>query len=123
MSVTPAEILEYLEERRLSVWSVAMRMEVDPGHLRRVLNGQREGSDSLLQRAMETAEAMRPRRRDPRGEDTDRLIEAAAHVFFLKRGDFESAMFADPCEIGLYGPGPIKKRAYVPPKKEEPCQR
>jgi hypothetical protein len=123
MSLTPHEVAEYLQARRLSVWSVAIRMEVDPGHLRRVLAGQREGSQALLERALETAAAMRPRRRDPSKEETDRLIEAAAHMFFLKRGDFESAVFAEANEVGLYGPGPIKKRAYIPPKrKEEPCQ-
>jgi hypothetical protein len=35
-----------------------------------------------------------PERRQERSDDVERLIDAAAHVFFLKRGDFESAICA-----------------------------
>jgi hypothetical protein len=103
MTLSPSIVLQYLERRQISVWSVALRMEADPGHLRRVLTGRRAGSQALLRSVLETARAM-PARPHRRQEDFDRLIQAAAHVFFLRRGDFESAIFAEPDEPRLYGP-------------------
>jgi hypothetical protein len=107
MSLTPlapSSVLEYLRERRVSVWSVAIRMNVDPTHLRRVLTGRRRGSQALLEAVMEKAQYMDGR--PPRGyEDTARLIAAATHVFFLARADFDSAIFATADEDWLYGPG------------------
>lgn len=114
--LTPAFVLQYLERRRISIWSVAMRMEADPTHLRRVLTGRRRGSQALFKSVLQTARSM-PARPHRRQEDTDRLIEAATHVFFLRRGDFESAIFAEADEIGLYGPGPTRKRPH--PRKED----
>ena len=113
----PALVLQYLERRRISVWSVAMQMEADPTHLRRVLTGRREGSQALLSSVLRTARSMRarPHRRQ---EDLDRLIEAATHVFFLRRGDFDSAIFTDADDMGFHGPGPARKRAH-PPKDEK----
>jgi hypothetical protein len=122
MNLTPTGILQYLEERRISVWSVAVRMNADPGHLRRVLNGRRKGSRALLEAVYETAQTMRGRPWRWQ-EDTDRLIEAATHVFFVSRGDFESAVFADPAEIGLYRPNPCRARTQRPAKKGAPCPR
>jgi len=116
MSLAPSDVLEYLEERGISIWAVAKRMETDSTHLRRVLTGRREGSQELLRSVLENARAM-PTRYHRRNEDTTRLIEAAAHIFFLQRGDFESAIFADPEEFGLYGPGPTRK--HPQPRKEE----
>jgi hypothetical protein len=110
--MTPALVLQYLERRQISVWAVAVRMEADPTHLRRVLTGRRAGSQALLRSVLETARSM-PARPHRRQEDTDRLIEAATHVFFLRRGDFESAIFADPDEFGLYAPGPARKRGHL----------
>ncbi len=65
-----------------------------PAHLRRVLSGKREGSIALLRTVAEAIETIpgRPRRRQ---EDIHRLIDAATHTFFLKRGDFESAICTD----------------------------
>jgi hypothetical protein len=122
MYFTPAYIRQYLERRRISVWAVATRLKIDPGHLRRVLSEQRKGSAALLESVVEAAATMRGRRQHEQ-EDTDRLLEAAVHVFFLERGDFESAIFADPEEMGLYGPGPTKKKANQALKKKEgECQ-
>lgn len=42
---------------------------------------------------MQTAKNM-PGRREERPDEVERLIDAATHVFFLKRGDFESAICA-----------------------------
>jgi hypothetical protein len=104
--VTPSSVLEYLERREISVWAVARRMKADSTHLSRVLHGKRVGSQKLLQTVLETAMGMRERRWPPRrGEDVDRLIEAAVHVFFVQRGDFESAIFMEADDWGLYGPG------------------
>ena len=118
MTLTPAFVLQYLEERHISIWAVARRMESDSTHLRRVLTGRREGSQELLRSVLENARAM-PTRYHRRNEDTTRLIEAAAHIFFLQRGDFESAIFADPEEFGLYGPGPTRKHPQPQPRKGE----
>jgi len=87
-------------------------METDATHLRRVLTGQRKGSQALLQAVMDAAETMQGRRVHRSSDEVDHLIEAAAHMFFLQRGDFESAIFLDPDEMhtGLYGPGPRKGR-------------
>ena len=117
MELKPSEILEYLQEQRISVWRVAVRLDADPGHLRRVLTGRREGSQALLHAVMETARTM-PGRPHRRIRDVDRLVEAAAHMFFLRRGRFESAIFTDPEEMGLYGPAHRRGRAFEPPKKE-----
>ncbi len=91
MTPEPAIIRQYLEQRGISTSAIADRLGVHPGHLRRVLNGEREGSRSFLRSVARTAESMPDRRRD-RPEDVERLINAATHVFFLKRGNFESAI-------------------------------
>jgi len=94
MTPTAAGIRQYLEKRGISMWAVARRLGMHPGHLRRVLTGRREGSLALLKSVAEMAETMpgRPRRRQ---QDVERLIDAATHMFFLKRGDFESAICTD----------------------------
>jgi len=116
MTLTPSGVLDYLQERRISVWAVARRLETDATHLRRVLTGQRKGSQALLQAVMDAAETMQGRRVHRTGDEVDHLIDAAAHMFFLQRGDFESAIFVDPDEMhtGLYGPGPRKGRTRGP---------
>jgi transcriptional regulator with XRE-family HTH domain len=84
-------IRQYLEQRQISARALAARMGVHPGHLQRVLTGEREGSREFLKAIVTAAERMPGRRReDP--DDVERLIDAATHVFFLKRGDFESAI-------------------------------
>ena len=92
--LTSSIVRRRLEERGISVYAVATRLGMHPGHLRRVLRGERPGSAALLQSVADIAEAMpeQPQRRPDRrsSEDIGRLIEAAAHVFFLKRGKFES---------------------------------
>jgi len=89
----PALVRQYLAARGISARAIAARMGIHPGHLQRVLNGERPGSRALLRRVARAAEKMPGRRReDP--DEAQRLIDAATHVFFLKRGDFESAICA-----------------------------
>jgi len=90
----PALLLRRLEQQGISVSAVATRLRMDPAHLRRVLRGERPARAALLQSVAELAETMEEPRppRDP--EDIERLIEAAAHMFFLRRGRFESAICA-----------------------------
>jgi len=112
-------VLEYLEERQISVWAVAKRMDADSTHLRRVLTGRRPGSQELLKSVLDTAQSMPTRHRSRRHEDTERLIGAAAHMFFLRRGDFESAIFNEPNEMEICGMGLTWKRPEPQPRKRE----
>jgi len=89
MNPTPSLIRQYLREREISVRAIAARLGVHPGHLQRVLNGEREGSRAFLKSVLEMAKAM-PDRRQQRSDSLERLIDAATHVFFLQRGHFES---------------------------------
>jgi transcriptional regulator with XRE-family HTH domain len=91
MSPKASIIRQYIADRGLSARAIATRLGVHPGHLQRVLTGEREGSRAFLKSVAEIAEAM-PGRREERTDDVGRLIDAATHVFFLKRGDFESAI-------------------------------
>ena len=86
-------IRQYIERRRISYWTIANRLDIDHSHLARVLNGKRPGSAALLRSVAEMAESMDSPRRSQ--ADVSRLIDAAAHVFFLKRGGFESDIFND----------------------------
>jgi hypothetical protein len=88
----PETIRQYLQRRRISSWSIARRLEIDHGHLHRVLTGQRPGSAALLKAVAEMAEKLTHHRNH---EEIHRLIDAATHVFFLKRGGFESDIFND----------------------------
>jgi transcriptional regulator with XRE-family HTH domain len=93
MILKASVIRQYLEHRQISARALAMRMGIHPGHLQRVLSGEREGSREFLKAIANAAERMPDgRREDP--DDVERLIGAATHVFFLKRGDFESAICA-----------------------------
>ena len=69
MTLSPAFVLQYLEEHHISIWAVARRMETDSTHLRRVLYGRREGSQELLRSVLENARAI-PARYHRRHEDT-----------------------------------------------------
>jgi transcriptional regulator with XRE-family HTH domain len=93
MTPTASTIRRYLEDRGISARAVAARMGVHPGHLQRVLSGRRQGSRGFLKSVMQVAKNM-PGRREERPDEVERLIDAATHVFFLKRGDFESAICA-----------------------------
>jgi hypothetical protein len=89
----PETVRQYLLRRRISTWCIAHRLGIDCSHLQRVLTGKRPGSAALLRSVIEMAESIkRPRRSQ---EDIGRLIDAAAHVFFLKRGGFQSDIFGD----------------------------
>ncbi len=93
MPLDPETIRQYLQRRGISSWAIANRLDIDHSHLARVLNGKRPGSAALLRSVAEMAESMdRPHRSQA---DLTRLIDAAAHVFFLKRGGFESDIFSD----------------------------
>ena len=90
----PESIRQYLLRRRISSWAIASRLGVDHSHLVRVLAGKRPGSPALLRSVAEMAASIkRPRRSQ---EDIARLVDAATHVFFLKRGGFESEICAQP---------------------------
>ena len=91
MNLKPSIIRQYIDERGISARAIAARLGVHPGHLQRVLSGERPGSRAFLKRVAQAAESM-PGRREERPDDVERLIAAATHVFFLKRGDFESAI-------------------------------
>lgn len=85
----PAYLRRRLEARGISMRAVAVQLGMDVGHLARVLRDQRPGSRALLDSVAELVEIMPGRRPQ---EDVARLINAAVHMFFLKRGDFESEM-------------------------------
>jgi hypothetical protein len=90
----PESIRQFLLRRRISTWTIARRLEIDNSHLTRVLAGKRPGSRALLQSVVDIAQGLASRRRSQ--DDLDRLISAAAHVFFLKRGAFQSDIFDEP---------------------------
>jgi transcriptional regulator with XRE-family HTH domain len=95
MILKASVIRQYLEQRQISVRALAARMGMHHhGHLLRVLRGEREGSREFLKSVVNAAESMQGPRQE-RPDDVERLIDAATHVFFLKRGDFESAICAD----------------------------
>ena len=83
----PSDIRRRLEARGIAVRALAVRLGVNQTHLIRVLSGERPGSRRLLESMAELVETMPGRRPQ---DDVGRLIDAAVHVFFLKRGDFES---------------------------------
>jgi len=91
MTPTASGIRAYLAEHGISVWALAVAMRIDPAHLHRVLKGKRKGSPALFCAAVETAEAIAPSHKRNSKED-HRLIDAAMHSFFLRRGYFESAI-------------------------------
>jgi transcriptional regulator with XRE-family HTH domain len=88
-----ASVRQYLADHGLSVRAVAARLGVHPGHLQRVLIGERAGSRAYLQSVLAMARSM-PDRRPAPVETGSRLLDAALHVFFLKRGDYESVICA-----------------------------
>jgi len=88
----PEIILWQLDREGISVRTIAEILEVDHGHLCRVLHGDRSGSRQLLQAAADLAATMtaEARRRKPK---VIPLIAAATHMFFIRRGIFESEIF------------------------------
>jgi hypothetical protein len=110
VTITATAITEALDQKGISIWALARKMDIDQGHLRRVLQGSRPGSAKLLQEMWDTIQAMQGRRRRRIHDDLDRLVRAAVHVFFVQRGDFDSAIFAEPGEDTLYGPGRPRHR-------------
>ena len=90
----PALLLRRLEQRGISVYAVAVRLRMNPGHLRRVLRGERPARVALLKSVAELAETMEEPLAPRPSEDIQRLIAAAVHVFLLKRGRFESPICA-----------------------------
>jgi len=90
----PAFLRQRLEERGISMRAAAARLRVNPGHLRRVLRGERQAKPKLLQTLSTLVEAMEQPRPKRQPEDIERLIGAAMHMFFLKRGRFDSPICA-----------------------------
>ena len=95
-SATAASIRKQLEERGIPMGAVAARLGIDRGHLHRILHDQRSASPEML-RSMAVLAASMPQRARRHHEDAARLIEAATHTFFLKRGVFESAICGGLC--------------------------
>ena len=82
-----------IEQKGISYRMIARRVHVDRAHLKRVLSGERSGSQALLCSIAEIVEGVP----DIRPQDqVTRLIAAAVHVFFLKRGRFESEVCRPP---------------------------
>lgn len=117
MIITANAINDTLDQKGISIWALARRMDIDQGHLRRVLQGQRPGSAKLLQEMWDTLQSMPGRRRRRVHEDIHRLVRAAVHVFFVNRGDFESDIFAEPGEDTLYGPGRPHRKGMMNTRK------
>lgn len=93
MSLTHTAVRDYLDFHRISLRAVAPRLGIDPSHLHRILAGQRAARPGLLQSIMEVAETLHGKARPE--EDLQNLIDAATHVFFLKRGVFQSNILRD----------------------------
>jgi len=87
----PVRLMRRLHCRGLSVRAIAAQLQVGRAHLQRVLNGERPGSQALLESVAAIVDAQPARRRQ---DDVKRLIHAAVHMFFLKRGTFESDICA-----------------------------
>jgi transcriptional regulator with XRE-family HTH domain len=94
----PSAIRQLLVERGISTAALALHLGVDRGHLHRILNGQRLGSTSLLRSIADFADNM-PDSPVPRQEEMKRLIDAATHMFFVRRGLFESSICAAPVPL------------------------
>jgi transcriptional regulator with XRE-family HTH domain len=89
INLDPAEIRREIEAAGVSIRTLAAQLDISRPHLTRVLRGRRAGSRELLQ-SVANLVATFPRRSGRRSRDVHRLIDAATHVFFLSRGDFES---------------------------------
>jgi transcriptional regulator with XRE-family HTH domain len=86
-------LLLLIERRGISYRALANHLGIDRGHLQRVLSGERPGSENLLRSLAEAVEGNYGRRGQ---EDVARLIDAAVHVFFLRRGRFQSEVWRAP---------------------------
>jgi hypothetical protein len=85
------EIARQIEYSEISIRSIAEHLNVNQSHLLRVLRGERVCSRALREALAEFAKTIPGRR--AQFEDS-RLINAAVHMFFLKRGDFQSDIFS-----------------------------
>lgn len=83
-------VRQRIASKNLSQGAISDRVAVDRGHLGRVLRGERRVSSSLLAALEVATEEMAPRHVQ---EQSARLIDAAVHVFFLKRGINETPIF------------------------------
>lgn len=84
-------LLRRLEACGISIHAAAAQLGVDRGHLYRVLHGYRPGSRALL----ESVAGLVPADGVACQKDAGQLFDAAVHLFFIKRGRFESAIFRD----------------------------
>ncbi len=82
-----AELRLQLRLRGISVRAVAIRLGINQSHLLRVFAGTRPGSHELLDAVGELIDSIPIRHVQ---EEDMCLINAAVHMFFLKRGKFDS---------------------------------
>jgi len=111
-ALDPLQLAWQLEYRGLSINAIAVRLGVDPRHLRRVLRGERPGSAELLESIADLIENMGNRRAQ---EEGCRLISAAVHMFFVKRGKFDSEIFGP-------GPPPVSAESAPVSGEREPAK-
>jgi len=91
-SLEAAAIRQRLEANGVSLCKAAARVHANRRHIARVLKGQRPGSRALLESLAGLADlaGTAPIPASHPQADTTRLISAAVHLFFLKRGWFGS---------------------------------
>ena len=87
------DLIYQIERRGIPITRLARRLGMNQSHLRRVLTGERPATETLLRSLAEFLEDKRGRHIQ---EDTARLIGAAVHVFFLKRGRRQSEIWRPP---------------------------
>jgi transcriptional regulator with XRE-family HTH domain len=85
---TSHQILDALREKGLSIRKLADHLNVNRAHLQRVLSRERPGSRAFRRAAADFLAATPATRRND--EINGPLLDAAVHVFFLKRGHFQS---------------------------------
>jgi len=88
-----AELRLQLRLRGISVRAVALRLGTNQSHLLRVFAGTRPGSHQLLDAVGALIDSIPIRHVQ---EEDMRLINAAVHMFFLKRGKFDSEVCHGP---------------------------
>jgi hypothetical protein len=86
-----ADVRRRLEASGISLCAAASKVHGNYRHIVRVLKGERPGSRALLESLASLAETeTKPVRASLTHREASHLIATAVHVFFLKRGRFDS---------------------------------